>query len=86
MATCYNHMIHTRNRPWGGGRLKAEWVLGDPLGQGLAGHLPHGCAQGFDIRSKNQRKQSSPITRDQAPAPFVNISTLCMARYELFSG
>lgn len=67
MATCYSHMIHARNRPWGGKKLRAEWVLGDPLGLGLAGHLPRGCAQSFvDIRSKNQWEQSSPVTEDQA--------------------
>lgn len=61
MATCYNHVIHARNRPWG--RLKAEWVLGDP-GQGSAGHLPHGCcARGFghqEQKSKETRELPSP--------------------------
>lgn len=62
MATCYNHVIHARNRP-PGGRLKAEWELGDP-GQGLAGHLPHGCAQGFYHQEQkikgNMRAPHSP--------------------------
>jgi len=39
------------------------------------------------IRSKNQRKhESSPVPRDQARVPLVNIGTLHRARYKLLTG
>lgn len=72
MATCYNHVIHARNRPWGG-RLKAEWVLGDPR-QGLVAHLavatciPHGCAWGFN-HQEQKSKEAGELPSHQGLGP-----------------
>lgn len=70
MATCYNHVIHARNRPWG----KAQGRVGPGrvwLPTWPWPHVYHMAVLGASIiRSKNQRKQeSSPVTRDWAPAP-----------------
>lgn len=84
MATCYNHVIHARNRPWGKAQGRAgtrrPWAgFGWPLTTWLCSGLRSSGAN-------NQRKhESSPVTRAQARAPLVNIGTLCRARDKPFT-
>lgn len=49
-------------------------MLGDP-GQGLAGHLPHGCHWGLDDQEqKSKERFELPKARDLALVAPVNVS------------